>query len=76
VSQTTKQLDGAWEAWCRRFDIVFRDVQTMFHNRHISKNLIAMLEQSSSLHDTAVVKNWIIRNYVHTQCSAAGRSAP
>jgi hypothetical protein len=40
---------------------VFRDAQTMFHNRHMWKNLIAMLEQNSTLQDTAIVKNWIIR---------------
>jgi hypothetical protein len=45
----------------------------MFHNRYVWKNLIAMLEQNSTLQDTAIVKNWIIRTYVTTQCSAVRR---
>ena len=45
----------------------------MFHNRHIWKNLIAMLEQNRTLTDTAIVNNWIIRTYVHSQCSAVRR---
>ena len=62
-----------WQEWCRRFDIVFRDAQTMFHNRHMWKNLIAMLEQNSTLQDTAIVKNRIIRTYVTTQWPAVRR---
>ena len=54
-------------------DIVFRDAQAMFHNRHVWKNLIAMLEQNSTLQDTAIVKNRIIRTYVTTQWPAVRR---
>jgi hypothetical protein len=73
VSQTVEQSDRHWQEWCRRFDIVYRDVLTLFHDRHVWKNLIAMLEQNSTLSDTATVENWIIRTYVDRQCSAIRR---
>jgi hypothetical protein len=73
VSQTIEQTDRQWQEWCRRFDIVFRDVQTMFHNRHVWKNMIEMLKQNSALQETAIAGNWIIRTYISTQCSAVRR---
>jgi hypothetical protein len=41
--------------------------------RQLWKNLIAMLEQNSTLTDTAIIKNWIIRTYVDRRCSAIRR---
>jgi hypothetical protein len=66
-------VETRWQRWCSRFDDAYHDVQMMFHFRHIWKNLIAMLEQNTALSDTAIVKNWLIRTYVDTQCSAIRR---
>jgi hypothetical protein len=73
MSQATEQADRLWQEWCDHFDRVYRDLQTMFHDRHVWKDLIAMLEQNSNLDNTAVIKNWIIRSYVDRQCSAIRR---
>jgi hypothetical protein len=73
VDQTEPGNDGAWEAWCDRFDRAQSDVHTMFHERHLWKNVIAMLEQSADRRDARYVNSWMIRSYVDRQCSAIRR---
>ena len=45
----------------------------MFHDRHLWKNVTAMLEHNVDRHHARVVKNWLIRSYVDKQCSAIRR---
>lgn len=60
--------DDAYDLWCRRFDTVDHEVRTLFHNRHIWKNLTAMAESAGTPEDHGIARSWINRSYASMQC--------
>lgn len=66
--------DASWENWCTAFDVAQRDVQRLFHNRHVWLAINEMWRRSwDDIGLNVVVQNWFITQYVHTQCTGIRR---
>jgi len=66
--------DASWEGWCTAFDFAQRDVQRLFHNRHVWLAINEMWRRSwDDIGLNVVVQNWFITQYVHTQCTGIRR---
>lgn len=64
-----------WDAWCRDFDEVEREVFSLFHTRWMWRVLISLMENGVPERQYVVVQNYFLRTYVGTVCTAIRREA-
>lgn len=68
------RVDKKWQTWCENFDAAGRDIQTLFHNRHVWISIEDMWMRSGiEIQLNTIVQNWFVRLYVNTQCTGIRR---
>jgi hypothetical protein len=74
VTQTGASGWSRWEQWCADFDAVEHDVMTLFHTRWMWRALTGLMNNGVP-NQSSSVRNYFIRTYVATVCSAIRREA-
>lgn len=59
--------DGRWAQWAEWFEFAYNDVQLMAHDRHVWKNVKAMLEAPGPEDISGVVSGWLVRSIARNQ---------
>lgn len=69
----TMDPGARWERWCAAYDASYRDITTLFHNRHVWLTIEEMWKAPTALELNAIVTNWFTRLYVVTQVAGVRR---
>ncbi|MEW1637528.1 hypothetical protein AB0469_26085 [Streptomyces sp. NPDC093801] len=69
----TMDLDARWERWCAAYDDSYRDVITLFHNRHVWLTIEEMWKAPTAVELNTIVTNWVTRLYVVNQVAGVRR---
>ena len=67
--------DQRWKQWTTWFDTAYKDVLTLLHNRHVWRNLIAMLAANSDVKQHTMINGWLTRCYSQTQAVGIRRQS-
>jgi hypothetical protein len=64
-----------WLQWCGWYETAYKDVLTLLHNRHVWRNLIAMLAANPEVEQHTMINNWFTRCYSQTQAVGVRRQS-
>ncbi|WP_158697305.1 hypothetical protein [Streptomyces hokutonensis] len=69
----TMDPDARWHRWCEAYDASYRDITTLFHNRHVWLTFEEMWKAPTAIELNTIVINWFTRLYVATQVAGVRR---
>lgn len=64
-----------WQAWCKDFDEVEREIFTLFHTRWMWRAITSLMTNGVPANHYVIVQNYFVRTYVGTVCTAVRREA-
>jgi len=71
--QPAAQRAVAYRRWLRWWRLLFDDIKTIAHHRHLYREVTAMIEANPALHVPSVFYDWMRLAYVTGQASAIRR---
>src|SRR5690348_6390194 len=63
VARMTPTDDERWADWAKRFEAAYQDVTTLYLDRFVWQNMVAMLQANSDIHHSGLVNNYLARTY-------------
>lgn len=63
---STLSDDDRWQQWRDSYDVADAEITALFHQRHVWRNLLAMLQGRPDIKHHSVVNSWLSTGYTQT----------